>query len=350
MMNNTIDLRSDTVTWPTQAMRQAMAEAPVGDDVYGDDPTVNALEAEAADILGKEAALFVASGTMGNQLALMSQVERGNEVILSDRSHIVIHEAGAAAILSGAQLRCLPAADGQMNLEQLETTIRKNPEDIHSPRTDLICLENADSDGLVLPPDYLHAVRAIADRYGVPIHLDGARLFNAETAGPLQAAEIAACADTVQICLAKGLCAPAGSLLAGSSRTIALARRKRKILGGGMRQIGILAAAGLLALREHRKLLHQDHQTAKWLADQLSRYPQWFSLIRQPQINMVFFRLTGYPVDQNRLADLLFEQKIRIFDPDDGVFRFVTHYWISQSDLERVMAVLVSLATVNEHQ
>lgn len=344
MMNNNIDLRSDTVTWPTQAMRRAMAEAPVGDDVYGDDPTVNLLEAEAAAILGKEAALFTASGTMGNQLALMAQVQRGNEVILSDRAHIVIHESGAAAILSGAQLRCLPTADGQMDLRQLEAAIRKNPEDIHSPRTDLICLENADSDGLVLPPDYLRAVKAIASRYNVPVHLDGARLFNAEAAGPLQAAEIAACADTVQICLSKGLCAPAGSLLAGPAQTIALARRKRKILGGGMRQIGILAAAGLLALREQRQLLHKDHEKAQWLADQLALYPQWFTLVRRPQINLVFFRLTGYPVDQDRLAGLLAEQNILINGPDDGIFRLVTHNWTDQQDLERVMAALVSLA------
>ena len=344
MMNQMIDLRSDTVTWPTQAMRRAMSEAPVGDDVYGDDPTVNALEKEASEILGKEAALFVTSGTMGNQLALMAQVQRGNEVILSDRSHIVIHEAGAAAILSGAQLRCLPVADGQMDLDQLEAAVRKNPEDIHSPRTDLICLENADSDGLVLSDDYLSGVRAIADRFRIPVHLDGARLFNAEAAGPLQAAEIAAFADTVQICLSKGLCAPVGSVLAGPAQTITLARRKRKILGGGMRQAGILAAAGLLALRDQRSLLREDHRKAQWLAGQLAACPQWFALIRQPQINLVFFRLTGYPVAADLLADRLAKHQILINGPDEGVFRFATHHWVDQKDLENVIAALRSLA------
>jgi threonine aldolase len=344
MMNETIDLRSDTVTWPTPAMRQAMAAAPVGDDVYGDDPTVNELEREAARLLGKEAALFAASGTMGNQLALMAQVVRGNEVILSDRCHIVFHEAGAAAILSGAQLRCLPVHKGQMALEDVEKAIRKTPEDIHSPRTDLICLETADSDGVVLPLDYLRAIRALASRYKIPVHLDGARLFNAATALATPVQEIAACADTIQICLSKGLCAPIGSLLVGPAETIALARRKRKILGGGMRQAGILAAAGLIALREMRLRLQEDHATARWLADQLARRPDWFELVRQPEINMVFFRLTGYPVAENQLADKLAEQRILINGPDEHVFRFVTHYWVTPDDAATVVALLVRLA------
>ncbi len=344
-MNSKIDLRSDTVTWPTEAMRQAMAQAPVGDDVYGDDPTVNQLEALAARMLGKEAALFTVSGTMGNQLALMAQVERGNEIILSERSHIVVHEAGAAAILSGAQLRCLPVVDGQLDLQHLEATIRKNPEDIHSPRTDLICLENADSDGLVLTLDYLKEVQAIARRYQVPIHMDGARLFNAEAAGPYSAADYASFADTVQICLSKGLCAPVGSLLAGPAPVIGLARRKRKILGGGMRQAGILAAAGLLALQEQRQLLVNDHQLALQLAAALKAYPQWFSLIREPQINMVFFRLTGYPVPAEQLADRLAEKQILINGPDDGIFRLVTHYWINQEKTNRFIDTLIALAT-----
>lgn len=344
MMNETIDLRSDTVTWPTPAMRQAMAAAPVGDDVYGDDPTVNELEREAARLLGKEAALFAASGTMGNQLALMAQVGRGNEVILSDRCHIVFHEAGAAAILAGAQLRCQAVQHGQMSLYGIEQAIRKAPEDIHSPRTDLICLETADSDGVVLPLDYLRAVRAVADRYRIPVHLDGARLFNAAAALAVPVQEIAACADTIQICLSKGLCAPVGSLLAGPAKTIALARRKRKILGGGMRQAGILAAAGLIALREMRLRLHEDHATARQMADRLAQRPDWFELVRQPEINMVFFRLTGYPVAENLLAERLAGRKILINGPDEHVFRFVTHYWVTPDDVRTVIDQLEQLA------
>lgn len=344
MMNEIIDLRSDTVTWPTQAMRQAMSEAVVGDDVYGDDPTVNQLEQEAARLLNKEAGLFVVSGTMGNQLALMAQVERGHEVILSDRSHIVMHEAGAAAILAGAQLRCLPVENGEMDLNRLEQTIRKHPEDIHSPRTDLICLENADSDGLVLNPAYLKAVRIIADRHQIPIHLDGARLFNAEARGPLDAPEIAAFADTIQICLSKGLCAPVGSVLIGSEKTIALARRKRKILGGGMRQAGVLAAAGLIALRDQRARLKEDHQNASWLAEALMNFPAWFEVIRKPEINMVFCRLTGYPIPADELVAQLAKRHVRINPPEDGIFRFVTHYWVLREDLEKFVNLLIDLA------
>lgn len=344
MMGNKLDLRSDTVTWPTPAMRKAMAEAPVGDDVYGDDPTVNELEAYAADILGKEAALFAVSGTMGNQLALMAQVGRGDEVILSDRAHIVWHEAGAPAILAGAQLRCLPVRDGQMDLVQLEAAIRKTPEDIHSPRTALICLENADSDGLVLPAEYLKAVRTLADHYHIPVHMDGARLFNAAAAGPLSAREIAAMADSIQICLSKGLCAPVGSLLVGTTAMIGVARRKRKILGGGMRQAGILAAAGLIALHDQRERLAVDHENARWLAAQLGRYPDLFELVRQPSINMVFFRLKNFPLQAEALAGWLADKDILVNGPDDGVFRLVTHYWVSRADLENLMFLLTTIA------
>ena len=344
MMGKYLDMRSDTVTWPTPAMRQAMAEAPVGDDVYGDDPTVNELEAYAADLLGKEAALFAVSGTMGNQLALMAQVGRGDEVILSERAHIVWHEAGAPAILAGAQLRCLSVCDGQMDLKQIEAAIRKTPEDIHSPRTALICLENADSDGLVMSPEYLKAIRSLADRYRIPVHMDGARLFNAAAAGPLSAREIAATVDSIQICLSKGLCAPVGSLLAGSAEMIRLARRKRKILGGGMRQAGILAAAGLIALRDHRERLVVDHENARWLAEQLCRYPDRFELVRQPLINMVFFRLKNFPLPADDLAGYLAENNVLINSHDDGVFRLVTHYWVSREDLENLVALITTIA------
>jgi len=283
MMGKWMDLRSDTVTWPTEAMRQAMATAEVGDDVYGDDPSVLELEKSAAEMLGKEAALFVASGTMGNQLAIMAQTRPSDEIILSDRCHIVWHEAGAAALLSHVQLRCLPVEYGRMSLHQIEATIRKTPEDIHSPTTRLICLENADSDGTVLDLAYMRAVRELATRYQTPVHLDGARLFNAATTLGVPASELAREADTVMVCLSKGLCAPVGSILAGPKHVIDLARRKRKILGGGMRQAGVLAAAGLLALREMTRRLGEDHQNASYLARKLATLgDKWFKIEREP--------------------------------------------------------------------
>ncbi len=345
MINGRIDLRSDTVTWPTDEMRQAMAYATVGDDVYGDDPTVLALERLAAEMLGKEAALFVPSGTMGNQLALMAQVNRGEEIILSDRCHIVCHEAGAAAILAGAQLRCLPVVDGRMNLASMEATIRKDTENIHSPRTALICLENADSDGLVLSLEYMRQVRALADRYHIPVHLDGARLFNAATVLDVPASQIAAMVDTVQVCLSKGLCAPVGSLLVGPAPVIALARRKRKILGGGMRQAGILAAAGLIALQKMTGRLAEDHLRARWLADQLQFRPDLFELTSQPVINMVFCKLRRHAEAAQMLVQKLAERSILVNPPEEGVFRFVTHYWIDQADLAQFIRALDDLLT-----
>lgn len=344
MMHNFIDLRSDTVTWPTETMRQAMATALVGDDVYNDDPTVRELETFAAELLGKEAALFVASGTMGNQLAIMAQTQRGDEVILSDRCHIVWHEAGAAALLSGVQLRCLSSRSGKMDLTAIEATIRKTPEDIHSPRTALICLENADSDGYVHELAYMQAIKEIASAYGVPVHLDGARLFNAATALQVDARELTACVDTCMVCLSKGLCAPFGSILAGPRPVIELARRRRKILGGGLRQAGIMAAAGLISLRDMVGRLSEDHANASWLASQLASQPDWFHLERTPQINMVFFRLKKYPLSAAALVEQLTRRQILVNSPDDGVFRLVTHYWVTRADLERLMAVFSELA------
>ena len=339
MMNGRIDLRSDTVTHPTPAMRKAMGEALVGDDVYGDDPTVNALEKLAASLSGKEAALFVPSGTMGNQLALSVHVRRGDEVILPDNCHIVVHEAGAAAYLSGAQLRCLPAGRGiPMDPAAVERTIRKSPEDIHSPRTALISYENADSDGFVRPLRYMDEIRQLAERYQVPVHLDGARIFNAAAALGVTAADVAACADSVMFCLSKGLCAPVGSMLCGTSAFIAEARRRRKVLGGGMRQAGILAAAGLIALTDMTGRLAEDHEKARRLARLLAAVPGIGVEPGEPEINMVFFRLDGYPLNPEDLAARLAAEGILINGPDEGLFRFVTHYWVDSDDLNRVVS------------
>ncbi len=341
MMNGRIDLRSDTVTHPTQAMRDAMANAPVGDDVYGDDPTVNALEARAAEITGKEAALFVPSGTMGNQLALAVHVARGQEVILPENCHIVVHEAGAAAYIAGAQLRCLPASRGNpMDSPDVERAIRKTPDDIHSPRTALISYENADSDGFVRPLSYMDDLRQVADRYGIPIHLDGARLFNAAAELGASASDIAARADSVTFCLSKGLCAPVGSMLCGTRPFVERARRIRKMLGGGMRQAGILAAAGLVALETMPARLGEDHKKARRLARLLAEVPGVVTDAGLPEINMVFFRLEGYRLAPDRLVARLGEEGILVNGPDDGLFRFVTHYWVDDADIERTVGLL----------
>ena len=244
---NYIDLRSDTVTWPTDAMREAMAKAPVGDDVYEDDPTVKELEQYAASITAKEAALFVPSGVFGNQLALFTHCPRGSEVILDDQCHIVQHESGAASIIAGVQLRTIDAQGSILLPEAIEPRVRIG-DDIHEPTTSLICLENAHSNGKVFSVEQMEQVRRCANRHHIPIHLDGARLFNAAVSLGIEAKELTQHVDSVMFCLSKGLCAPVGSILAGSRKFIDQARRNRKIMGGGLRQAGILAAAGLIAL------------------------------------------------------------------------------------------------------
>ena len=236
-----IDLRSDTVTQPTQQMREAMFNAQVGDDVYGDDPTMNELEKKAAEMLGKEAALFMASGTMGNAVAVMSHTSRGDEIILSDTAHIVAHEVGGAAVLSQAFVRTLHFENGIFDAEQIRSAIRDRS-NIHYPRTGLICVEEPLATGKVVPLDKLQAVYKMAKEEGLPVHMDGARIFNAATALGVDVKEIAACADSVMFCLSKGLCAPVGSMLVGSREYIERARRNRKMLGGGMRQCGFLAS------------------------------------------------------------------------------------------------------------
>ncbi len=331
-----IDLRSDTVTWPTPAMRKAMAVAPVGDDVYGDDPTVNELEARAAERVGKEAALFVPSGTFGNQLALFTWCPRGSEVILGEQCHIIQHEAGAASVIAGVQIRPVDAPTGVLAPAAVRARIRE--EDIHHPVTSLVCLENAHSSGRVVSLAAMDAVRAVATARNLPVHLDGARLFNAATALGVSAAEVATRADSVMFCLSKGLCAPVGSMLAGPRSFIDQARTKRKIMGGGMRQAGILAAAGLIALDEMTGRLGQDHDNARLLAKLLAQVPGVSLDPASVEINMVFFtaKVSGDPVAfGGRVTSAMRDRGIVISPPFEGEFRFVTHYWI---DRERVEA------------
>lgn len=338
-----IDFRSDTVTWPTEAMREAMASAEVGDDVYQDDPTVIELENLAAQISGKEAALFVPSGTMGNQLAIFTHVRRGDEVITADDNHIVAHEAGAAAIIAGAQLRCVESDRGVLNLSQVERTIRTG-NDIHEPKTGLISIENAYSSGHVLPLAYMEAVYSLAKAYSIPVHLDGARLFNAATHLGVEASELCHFTDSVMFCLSKGLCAPVGSILAGSSEFIEIARRKRKILGGGMRQAGILAAAGIIALKTMRKRLHEDHETARYLAARLKEIDS-ITLLDQPSINMVFFAIRNQAVDPGLIADQFKAQGILVNPPHQGIMRAVTHYYIKNEHINKMIDVLKTLVS-----
>ncbi len=323
-----IDLRSDTVTWPTEAMRTAMAQAPVGDDVYGDDPTVNELQRLAAEMTGKEAALFVPSGTFGNQLALFTWCPRGSEVILGEQCHIMQHEAGAASVIAGVQTRPIFAPDGILPLGEIEARIRGN--DIHYPPTSLICLENAHSSGRVVPLSYMKEVSALARRSSLPVHLDGARLFNAAAALGVSAADIAAQADSVMFCLSKGLCAPVGSMLVGPREFIEKARRKRKIMGGGMRQVGILAAAGLIALKEMTGRLAEDHANARYLANKLAQIPGIRVDMSALDINMVFFAVPE-GIDGAAFAAALRARGVLVNPPEAGQCRLVTHYWIDKS-------------------
>lgn len=340
MINGKIDLRSDTVTVPTDKMRKAMFEAEVGDDVYGNDPTVNKLEAIAAKMFGKEAALYVPSGTMSNQLALFTHVQRGQEVILPDCCHVVAHEAGASAYIAGAQLRCIQTINGEMPLDIVEKAIRKDPDNIHFPKTGLITYENADSDGLVRNIEYMSNVKALASKYNIPVHVDGARIFNAATYLGVNVIEMAEYYDTISVCLSKGLCAPIGSVLIGSENFIKEARRKRKIIGGGMRQAGIIAAAGIVALEEMTERLSEDHENAKYMADRLSEVKGLKVLKDLVQINMVFFVLDGFKLNSEELVKYMAEKNIIISGEDNGIMRYVTSYYVNRSEIDKVVEVM----------
>ncbi|WP_421267824.1 low-specificity L-threonine aldolase [Aeromonas veronii] len=326
-----IDLRSDTVTQPTDAMRQAMLHAEVGDDVYGEDPGVNALEAYGARLLGKQAALFVPSGTMSNLLAVMSHCQRGEGAILGNAAHIYRYEAQGSAVLGSVALQPLPMQrDGTLAFDDIKAALA--PDDAHFVQTRLICLENTHN-GKVLPLSYLQEMGAFVAERGLKLHLDGARLFNAAVASETAAAVIAAPFDSISICLSKGLGAPVGSLLVGSHDFIARARRLRKMLGGGMRQAGILAQAGLFALEQHVTRLADDHRRAKRLAEGLAALPGIELDLSLVQSNMVFLRLR-----EGESAPLLAFMKERgILFSGYGELRLVTHLQINDDDIEEVI-------------
>ena len=331
-----IDLRSDTVTHPTPAMRQAMASAEVGDDVYGDDPTTLALEAYAAQLVHKEAALFVPSGTMGNQLALMTHTKRGDEIITGAHYHIVIHEVGAIPVLSGASVRTIDHPKDWITPKDLDNAVRSS--DIHEPPSTVISLENALSNGTVMPLELMREDYAWAKAHGLSVHLDGARLFNAAMALNVDPKELSACCDSVMFCLSKGLCAPVGSILAGSSDFIRRARKNRKLLGGGMRQTGILAAAGHIALDTMRHRLHEDHTRAKHLAQRLRDTGRFTLNLNDVHINMIFFTVNDPHFDHDGFVTHLAKHGILI-NPGP-VYRFVTHYWIDDAAIDKLMAAI----------
>lgn len=337
-----IDLRSDTVTQPTEEMREAIYKAKVGDDVYSDDPTVNELEEYAANVVGKEAALFVPTGTFGNQLALLTHCNHGDEVILGDDCHIVQHETAASSVIAGVQLRTLQSSKGELDPTEIEIRIRKKG-DIHYPDTGLICLENAHSNGRVLSLDNMKRIFEVARKHGVPIHLDGARLFNASAYLKTDPKEITEYCDSVMFCLSKGLCAPVGSILAGSSSFIDKAVKGRKLMGGGMRQAGFLAAAGLVALKKMTSRLQKDHENAILLANKLAEIPGIEVNTEDVHINMVFFKVKNSKCDASKLTNQLSNRGIKVNPPENGIMRFVTHYWVSTEDIHFVADVMKSL-------
>ncbi len=335
-----IDLRSDTVTEQPIFMKEAMFNAEVGDDVYGDDPTILKLESLAAKIVGKESALFVPTGTFGNQLALFTHCTRGSEVIIADSNHIIAHEVGASSVIAGIQLRAIDTPNGVLKAKEIEKRIRFENEDIHFPSTSLICIENAHSSGNVLTLEEMNEVYEVAKKYNLPIHLDGARLFNASTALNVDVTEITKYCDSVMFCLSKGLCAPVGSILAGSKEFISKARKKRKLMGGGLRQAGFLAAAGIVSLEEMTKRLREDHDNAKLLAEELNKIPEIDVDLHNLKINMVFFKFNDNSINTKALVNYFLENDIKINDVENGLMRFVTHYWIKKDDIFKVVNTL----------
>ncbi|OPL09242.1 MAG: threonine aldolase [delta proteobacterium ML8_F1] len=334
----TLDFRSDTVTQPTAKMRQAMASAPVGDDVYGDDPTLNELEELSAKILGKEAALFVPSGTFGNQVSILTHTKRGDEIIVGFDAHIVWHEVGGAAVISGVQTRTLNTDYGIYDMEALKNLIRG--EDIHYPDTGLICMENAHGGGKVVPLEHMKAVYELAKGRGIPVHLDGARLFNAAAYLGVEAREITQYCDTVNVCLSKGLGAPVGSMVAGDSRFIEKARKMRKLMGGGMRQAGILGAAGIIAITEMVDRLKEDHANAGILREKMAAFKGVQVDMDRSHINMVFFKASEEDFPSDRVVAGLLERGIKVNGPEGGEWRFVTNKDIETEDIDTLVNAL----------
>jgi threonine aldolase len=335
-----IDLRSDTVTTPTEAMREAMRAAVVGDDVYGEDPTVRRLEALAAERLGKEAALFVPSGTMGNQVALLVHAARGEEVILEENCHIYAFEVGGPAFLAGILTRTLRGTHGILDPPGIRKAIR--PESLHTARTALVCLESPTNrgGGTVYPPTHLQEICELAHDAGVAVHLDGARIFNAAAATGVPVRGLARWADSVMFCLSKSLAAPVGSLLVGRHAFIDRARRFRKLLGGGMRQAGVIAAAGIVALETMVSRLGEDHDNARILAEGLSGIEGIEIDLKRVQTNIVIFAVRHPTITASTLSQRLREERVLVHQISPESIRCLTHKDVSRADIERALAMV----------
>ncbi|HPC93414.1 MAG TPA: low-specificity L-threonine aldolase [Sedimentisphaerales bacterium] len=340
----TIDLRSDTVTLPSPQMRQAIYEAELGDDVFGEDPTVQRLERRLADLVGKEAALLVASGTMGNLVCVLTHCGRGDEVILGDQSHTFYYEAGGISALGGIHPHTVPnQRDGTLRLEDMAAAIR--PDNVHFPRTRLVCLENTHNrcGGAVLSVEYTKAVAGFAHEHGLAVHLDGARIFNAAVALGVDVKALTQPVDSVSVCLSKGLAAPVGSVVCGSKRFIEEARRTRKILGGGMRQAGIIAAAGIVALDTMIDRIRDDHDNAACLARGIAGLSGLNVDLTAVQTNIVYFDVVREGLSAEVLVSRLAERGVKMLCSAPGRIRAVTHYGIERSDIDEALAALADV-------
>lgn len=343
-----IDLRSDTVTLPSSAMRQAVFEAEVGDDVFGEDPTVNRLEKMAAERMGKEGGLFVASGTMANSVCVLTHCGRGEEVILGDKSHMFLNESGAMSAVGGIHPHTVVnQPDGTMRPEDIEAAIRGSK--VHLPRSRLICLENTHNwcSGAALSPEYIDSVAVLAKRHGLLLHLDGARIFNAAIALGVDVKELTRGVDSVSFCLSKGLSAPVGSVVCGSGDFIAEARRARKVLGGGMRQAGIIAAAGIVALEEMVERLAEDHVNARYLAEGIAQIDGLSIDIAAVQTNIIYFDLVSDQLSVEEFLRRLEQKGIKLLCISRPArFRMVTHYGIEVEDIDAALAGLRNVMKV----
>jgi len=332
-----VDLRSDTVTLPTPNMRRAMAAADVGDDVFGEDPTVIRLEEMAAERMGKESALFVASGTMANLVSQLSHCQRGDEMILGDQSHMFFYEQGGSSALGGIHPRTVPnLPDGCLSEEAVENAVRTD--DVHFPVTRLIALENTHNrcNGNPLSSEYMRSMGAVSRRHGLKLHVDGARIFNAAVSLGVDTRDLTVDADSVSFCLSKGLCAPVGSMVCGSREFIYRARRMRKVLGGGMRQAGVLAAAGVVALEEMVDRLAEDHDNARYLAESLADIAGLHVDPDRVRTNIVFMD-TGAGTPAGVMVEALKQEGVRVLPVGPHRIRAVTHYPIRREDMDRTI-------------
>jgi len=333
-----VDLRSDTLTLPSEEMLDAMRNAELGDDCYGEDPTVNRLQDMAAERMGKDAGLLVASGTMGSLCAVLAQTAPGQEVIVGDNAHQYLWEVGSISRIGGCVTHPVPFHDGMLDPDEIEAAIR--PDDIHAAATGLICVENTSNlgGGIIIPPEHLARIRAVADRHGLPIHMDGARVWNAAVGLGVNIREIVQYVDTVTFCLSKGLSCPVGSILVGSKQVIEHADRARKLLGGGMRQAGIIAAAGIVALEKGIDRLAEDHANARRLGEEIERRVPGTVNLQKVQTNMVYVNTAAFGLTGEEFADRMATHGVK-FLPLDGSHqvRMVAHRMISAEDIEYVV-------------